>query len=140
MARVPIIRLGEVLIATVQEELYDHDALQLQEDLGQLVCDGVDCTYCTPSNPLPVCAANSHCTPQADTTSVCSYPTGNGTTGAACATLADCAGPYTCIDTGFGQQCRAWCQVAASGCGGGQTCMSLAVKVFTGGTEWGVCL
>ena len=40
MARVPIIRLGEVLIATVQEELYDHDALQLQEDLGQLLEQG----------------------------------------------------------------------------------------------------
>ena len=30
MARVPIIHLGAVIIATVQEELYDHDALQLQ--------------------------------------------------------------------------------------------------------------
>jgi rsbT antagonist protein RsbS len=37
VARVPIIRLGDILIATVQEELYDHDALQLQEDLGQLL-------------------------------------------------------------------------------------------------------
>ena len=41
MARVPIIRLGDVLIATVQDELYDHDALQLQEDLGQLLERGV---------------------------------------------------------------------------------------------------
>ena len=41
MARVPIIRLGKVLIATVQEELYDHDALQLQEELGQLLEHGV---------------------------------------------------------------------------------------------------
>ena len=40
MARVPIIPLGEVLIATVQEELYDHDALQLQDDLGQLLEHG----------------------------------------------------------------------------------------------------
>jgi rsbT antagonist protein RsbS len=40
VARVPIIRLGEVLIATVQEELYDHYALQLQEDLGQLLEHG----------------------------------------------------------------------------------------------------
>ncbi|MDF3040754.1 MAG: anti-anti-sigma factor [Thermomicrobiales bacterium] len=35
MARVPIIRVGDTLIATVQEELYDHDALRLQDDLGQ---------------------------------------------------------------------------------------------------------
>jgi len=40
VARVPIIRLGKVLIATVQEELYDHDALQLQEELGQLLEHG----------------------------------------------------------------------------------------------------
>jgi rsbT antagonist protein RsbS len=35
VARVPIIRVGDTLIATVQEELYDHDALRLQDDLGQ---------------------------------------------------------------------------------------------------------
>ena len=40
MAGVPIIRLGEVLIATVQEDLYDYDALQLQEDPGQLLEHG----------------------------------------------------------------------------------------------------
>jgi rsbT antagonist protein RsbS len=37
VARVPIVRLGDVLIATVQDELYDHDALQLQEELGLLL-------------------------------------------------------------------------------------------------------
>lgn len=40
MARVPIIQFREVLIATVQEELYDHDAVQLQDDLGQLLEHG----------------------------------------------------------------------------------------------------
>ena len=34
MARVPIIRLGDTLIATVQEELRDRDGLALQEDLS----------------------------------------------------------------------------------------------------------
>jgi rsbT antagonist protein RsbS len=37
VARVPVIRLGDTLIATVQEELYDHDVLQLQENLGRLL-------------------------------------------------------------------------------------------------------
>ena len=37
MARVPVIRLGQNLIATVQDELYDQDALQLQEELGRLL-------------------------------------------------------------------------------------------------------
>jgi rsbT antagonist protein RsbS len=40
VARVPIIPLGDVLIATVQDELYDHDALQLQEELGLLLEKG----------------------------------------------------------------------------------------------------
>ena len=35
MARVPIIRVGDNLIATVQEDLLDHDALALQTDLGE---------------------------------------------------------------------------------------------------------
>ena len=34
MARVPILRLGELLIATVLEDLRDHDALDLQERLN----------------------------------------------------------------------------------------------------------
>ena len=37
MARVPVVQLGDVLIATVQDELHDHDALQLQEELGLLL-------------------------------------------------------------------------------------------------------
>ena len=37
MARVPVVQLSDVLIATVQDELYDHDALQLQEELGLLL-------------------------------------------------------------------------------------------------------
>jgi len=40
VARVPIVRIGQTLIATVQEELYDHDALQLQEELGLLLEQG----------------------------------------------------------------------------------------------------
>jgi rsbT antagonist protein RsbS len=34
VARVPIVRIGDTLIATVQEELGDQDALALQEDLS----------------------------------------------------------------------------------------------------------
>jgi rsbT antagonist protein RsbS len=37
VARVPIIRVGQTLIAAVQEELYDHDALDLQTDLTQML-------------------------------------------------------------------------------------------------------
>ena len=33
MARVPIVRLGQTLVATVQEDLRDADALDLQEQL-----------------------------------------------------------------------------------------------------------
>jgi rsbT antagonist protein RsbS len=41
VARVPVIRLGNTLIATVQDELYDHDALRLQEELGRLLERGL---------------------------------------------------------------------------------------------------
>lgn len=34
MARVPIVRLGDTLIATVQEELRDSDGLELQQELS----------------------------------------------------------------------------------------------------------
>lgn len=37
MARVPIIRVGDTLIATVLEDLHDRDAVQLQEDLGNML-------------------------------------------------------------------------------------------------------
>lgn len=37
MARVPIIRVGDILLATIQEDLRDRDALALQETLtGEL--------------------------------------------------------------------------------------------------------
>lgn len=34
MPRVPILRIGNTLVATVQEDLYDRDALDLQEALA----------------------------------------------------------------------------------------------------------
>ena len=41
MARVPIIRFGEILVATVQEDLYDRDVLDLQDTLtAQLEATG----------------------------------------------------------------------------------------------------
>jgi rsbT antagonist protein RsbS len=37
MARVPIILLGDLVIVTIVEELRDHDALRLQQDLAELL-------------------------------------------------------------------------------------------------------
>jgi rsbT antagonist protein RsbS len=37
VARVPVVRIGDVLVATVQEDLYDRDALRLQADLTDLL-------------------------------------------------------------------------------------------------------
>jgi rsbT antagonist protein RsbS len=37
MARVPIVRVGNTLIATVLEDLHDRDAMQLQEELGRML-------------------------------------------------------------------------------------------------------
>jgi rsbT antagonist protein RsbS len=37
VAQVPVIHLGNILVATVLEDLADRDALQLQQDLGELL-------------------------------------------------------------------------------------------------------
>ena len=37
MARIPVVRIGNVLVATVLEDLYDRDALQLQADLVDML-------------------------------------------------------------------------------------------------------
>ena len=34
MARVPVVRIDGILVATVQDELHDRDALRLQEDIA----------------------------------------------------------------------------------------------------------
>ena len=107
-----------------------------------LVCNGIGCTYCSPSNPKPLCGSDSHCSPnpQPDSTSVCSYPAGSGMSGAACSALSDCAGPLTCINGGSSTTCQNWCAVSGGTCPGGQSCYSLIPAVYTGSTEWGVCL
>jgi hypothetical protein len=109
---------------------------------GPWVCNGAGCAYCNPTNPAAVCGADTHCTPQPDATSVCSYPAGTGTTGASCLSDADCVGPLACVGTGdpFNPlECVAWCTVGVTICPGAQTCQSLNPAVFIGSTEWGVC-
>ena len=39
MARVPVVRIGEILIATVQEDLYDRDALDLETRLTETLAE-----------------------------------------------------------------------------------------------------
>lgn len=39
MERVPILRIGEVLLVSIQIDLQDHIALQLQDDLSQRIVD-----------------------------------------------------------------------------------------------------
>ena len=107
----------------------------------QRECDGVDCSYCSPADPNPVCGGNSHCSATASATSVCSYPAGSGTTGTACSELADCASAFACVNTGdIGSQCRQWCVRPAGACPGAQTCLGFQPPLMTGTTEWGVCL
>ena len=107
-----------------------------------IVCDGTDCNYCSPVDPQPACGSSSHCSPQPDMNSVCSYPAGVGLTGAVCSELADCAGPFACVNTGSpAASCHMWCQVGnIAACSGSQTCNAFATQLFTGGMEWGVCL
>lgn len=105
-----------------------------------LVCDGQSCSYCSPANPVPLCGSNSHCTPQQDSTSVCSYPAGTGMSGASCNLLSDCAGPLACINSGVSTTCQNWCAFPAGVCPGAQTCVHLVPAVSTGSIEWGVCI
>ena len=105
-----------------------------------ITCDGNGCTYCSPLDPTAVCGANSHCLPTQEAKSLCSYPAGTGTSGAACGAFADCAGPLACIDVGMSSQCRQWCQRPSGSCTIGQTCQSLAQPLFIGPVEWGICL
>lgn len=39
MERVPILRIGDVLLVSIQIDLQDHIALQLQDDLSQRIVD-----------------------------------------------------------------------------------------------------
>ena len=114
------------------------------------VCDGIDndgaggidddCVFCSPLDPTPVCGINSHCTPQADAKSICSTPAGNQGQGQVCSQLADCAASFACVGTQFGQSCLRWCQRPIGACPAGLSCTGLVPQVYTGATEWGVCL
>ena len=106
----------------------------------EIECDGGGCTYCSPNNPEPVCGTSSHCTPHVNTTSVCSTPAGVGTTGFACTALAQCGEPFACVNTGVATTCQEWCQLPSGICPGSGTCMSLPTPLFTGTTEWGICI
>jgi rsbT antagonist protein RsbS len=37
VGRVPVVRIGATLLASVQDDLYDHDALALQEELSAML-------------------------------------------------------------------------------------------------------
>ena len=134
-ARVLMLAIASVVFAPGARATTDY----IFANSFEIECDGGACTYCSPADPTPVCGASSHCLPQENTTSVCSYPAGAGTQGALCSSNADCAGPYACIQ-GFSLSCAKWCAVGLPGnCPVSTTCYSLVPPVFTGGTEWGVC-
>ena len=104
------------------------------------VCDGVDCMYCSPLDPQPLCGTHSHCVPQQNATSMCTYPSGGGTQGALCSDDAGCAGPFACIQT-QNLACRQWCERPAGSCpAAGTSCVSFMPALMIGGQEWGVCL
>jgi hypothetical protein len=103
------------------------------------ICDGVGCSYCSPLDPQPLCGTHSHCQPQMDGSSMCTYPSGAGTQGATCTSPAACGEAYACIDTGLGSQCLHWCAGGGSGCQGGTSCQAFTPALLIGAQEWGVC-
>lgn len=104
------------------------------------VCDGVDCTYCSPADPQPLCGTHSHCVPQLDATSLCTYPDGNGLQGALCSSDSDCAGPLGCFQGQTNVACRQWCDRGNPTCPAGTTCTGFSQPAMIGLEEWGVCL
>lgn len=106
----------------------------------EIECNGVGCTYCSPADPDPICGVSSHCEPTVETRSVCTYPAGAGTTAALCATNADCADAYECVNNGMNSTCQRWCQIPAGACPATLTCTPFAQPPYTGTTEWGVCI
>jgi len=105
-----------------------------------LVCNGVGCAYCSPTNSSLLCGSDSHCSPQADSTSICTYPAGAGTSNAACSAIADCASPYACVNNGVSTTCQKWCAYPGVACPGAQTCSAFNPPMLIGSSEWGVCL
>ena len=106
-------------------------------------CDGTGCTYCSPADPQPLCGTHSHCSPQPDASSLCTYPDGSGTQGALCSSLDACAGPYACVDAGMGSTCAHWCsRPGGSECTAfpGTSCVAFSSPALIGAQEWGVCL
>lgn len=123
-------------VATADDYVYS-DAFERR------ACDGAGCTYCSPADPQPLCGTHSHCTPQPDASSLCTYPDGGGVQGALCSAAADCAGPYLCADTGMVSKCLHWCsRPAGSECAAfpGTSCIGFVPPALTGTQEWGVCL
>lgn len=103
------------------------------------VCDGIDCMYCSPLDPQPLCGTHSHCLPQQDATSMCTYPDGSGITAALCSDNTDCAGPFACIQA-QNQACRKWCELPSGTCPPASACVGLIPPAMIGAQEWGVCL
>ncbi len=70
----------------------------------------------------------------------CTAPAGGGTQFAPCATEADCAAGFACIDAGFGPQCSHWCRYPGGTCPSLATCTGFTTPVIVGGVEYGVCV
>jgi len=106
-------------------------------------CDGDGCSFCSPADPLPLCGTHSHCFPQPDATTACTYPDGTGTQGALCSADDECAGPYLCASTETVSKCLHWCRrPAGTECQAapGTVCVAFGVPVLIGTQEWGVCM
>jgi hypothetical protein len=106
-------------------------------------CDGVGCSFCSPADPLPLCGTHSHCVPQSEAGSMCTYPDGNGAQNAFCSANEECAGPNVCAQTPTGSKCLHWCQrPSGTECQAapGTICVGFAVPVLIGTQEWGVCM
>lgn len=71
----------------------------------------------------------------------CEGPVGFGTEFSPCATDANCAAGFACLDVGFGNECTRWCNyTTGTGCDVGFFCDDVfTVPAIIGSRQYGVC-
>lgn len=69
----------------------------------------------------------------------CTGPAGGGTQYTPCATDAECAAGFACIDGGFGPECSHWCRYPGGSCPSGALCTGFTTPIVISGVTYGVC-
>ena len=122
--------------------------LTLNDSTGAMIPGVTVCSLACDPTSATSCPSGSACRIFRETATGgryltnCEGPVGAGTQGSPCINDDQCAGGFACLDTGFGNECTRWCNVATgTGCPFGTICQNVfAPSVTLGTTTYGVCL